>query len=297
MNVNNRPAKIARARESGALRRRNVRCVATSRHERAGGARPPLSHREGERPREPQPSRPRLPHQTREILPVKISPLGDSALLIDFADESSNPEILLRRALSAAEALKHAKIPGVIEITSAYQSVALFLDAPMPSDASLTARISRVLTGSKAVLRFHQRQIEVPVCYDAEFALDASRVADKTLLSFEKIIELHSSAKFTVACIGFMPGFPYLAGLPGALHLPRLASPRTKVPAGSVAIASAQTGIYPLESPGGWNIIGRTPLRLFEPRNTFPALLATGDKVRFRPITRDEFKAASSNEK
>ena len=223
---------------------------------------------------------------------MKISPLGDSALLIDFADESTDSAESLRRVLSAASALESAKIDGIVEITSAFASVALFLNSSDWDEQSLTAQVSQVIGRAGTATHFRSRRIEIPVCYDDEFALDATRVTNETQLSFSKIIELHASAKFTVACLGFIPGFPYLIGLPPALQVSRLATPRTKVPAGSVAIANAQAGIYPFESPGGWNIIGRTTLRLFDPIRTPPTLLASGDHVRFRAITRAEFDAA-----
>jgi inhibitor of KinA len=227
---------------------------------------------------------------------VKFSPLGDSALLIDFSDESSDPNELLHRALSVSATLGRAKIPGIIEITSAYESVALFLSPSALEDKSLTDQISHAIDRIDKRQRFHGREIEIPVCYDEEFALDATRVASETKLPIAKIIELHSSTTFTVACLGFMPGFPYLAGLPAELRVPRLATPRIRVPAGSLAIANAQAGVYPFESPAGWNIIGRTPLSLFDPNKTPPALLAPGDHVRFFQITHEQFEATASNE-
>jgi KipI family sensor histidine kinase inhibitor len=227
---------------------------------------------------------------------MKISTLGDSALLIDFADESPNPDVLLVRALSAAAALERARIAGVREITSAYQSVALFLDVTC-TEGSLEENIRQVVLDPHTEDAIPHRSIQIPVCYDTDFGLDAVRIVEETQLPLERIVELHSSAEFTVACIGFMPGFPYLAGLPQELRVPRLASPRTKVPAGSVAIANAQAGIYPLESPGGWNIIGRTPLRMFQPYRAAPTLLLAGDRVRFQPITREKFEAALTSNK
>ena len=134
-----------------------------------------------------------------------------------------------------------------------------------------------------------RRRVEIPVCYDEEFALDLKRVANHTSLTPDAIVALHSSAEYTVACIGFMPGFPFLAGLPQPLCVPRLESPRTKVSAGSVAIANAQAGVYPLESPGGWNVLGRTPLQLFRVNESPPTLLRPGDRVQFRKITRAQF--------
>jgi inhibitor of KinA len=230
---------------------------------------------------------------------MRLQPLGDSALILDFADESSDADELLRRALTVAEVLERAQIPGVIEITSAYQSVALFLDLSGVATAAadrqiedfLNDRIASALAAAGRAPKRHVRSVDIPVCYDGEFALDLARVAEQVTLNPSEVIALHLSAKYTTACIGFMPGFPFLAGLPKQLHLPRLATPRTHVPAGSVAIAGAQSGIYPLESPGGWNVIGRTPIQLFDPKANPPALLRAGDQVRFRAITRDEFNA------
>jgi inhibitor of KinA len=230
---------------------------------------------------------------------MRLDALGDSAVILDFADEYSDPGKLLRRVLAAAEALERAQIPGVVEITSAYQSVALFFDLGRVVAAAdehraedfLNDRITSALAAAGRASRKKVRAIEIPVCYDAEFALDLSGVAEQTTLDPAEVIALHLSAKYITACIGFMPGFPFLAGLPRRLHLPRLATPRTRVPAGSVAIAAGQSGIYPLESPGGWNVIGRTPIRLFDANANPPALLRAGDQVRFRSITRDEFNA------
>lgn len=227
---------------------------------------------------------------------VKISPLGDTALLIDFADESSDSEALLKRALSAADAIEQARISGVIEVSSAYQSVAICLSNSRHDDAAIKKRIHALLDSSSPHPLRPNRLIEIPVCYGSDLALDAQRIVTETKLPFEKIIALHSSTEFVVACIGFLPGFPYLAGLPKSLRVPRLPTPRTKVPAGSVAIANAQAGIYPVESPGGWNVIGRSPLSLFNPGKTPPTLLAPGDRVRFRQISREQFAAIISNE-
>jgi inhibitor of KinA len=239
---------------------------------------------------------PRLGSDDEEIDDMKVSALGDCALVVDFADESSDSDMLLRRALFAADALERARIPGVREIASAYQSVAVFLDLPCV-EASVEEDIREIIHAAESHRHIAAHEIEIPVCYDSEFGLDSARVVRQTNLPIEQVIDLHSSTEFTVVCIGFMPGFPYLAGLPPQLSVPRLATPRTKVPAGSVAIANAQTGVYPFESPGGWNIIGRTPLRIFDPKRTPPAFLASGDRVRFRKINRETFDARSAPKK
>lgn len=219
---------------------------------------------------------------------MKIDALGDSALIINLADEISDSSGLLARVLSAAATIEGAKLPGVVDVTSSYESVAVFFDLPQV-EPDIEDKI-RVLIASAGVrVSGKKRRVEIPVCYDEEFALDLDRVANHTSLTPDAIVTLHSSAEYTVACIGFMPGFPFLAGLPQPLHVPRLESPRTKVLAGSVAIANAQAGVYPLESPGGWNVLGRTPLQLFRVNENPPTLLRPGDCVQFRRITRAQF--------
>jgi inhibitor of KinA len=219
---------------------------------------------------------------------MKIEPLGDSALVINLADEISDSSGLLARVLSAAATIEGAKLPGVVDVTSSYESVAVFFDLPQV-EPDIEDKI-RVLIASAGVrVSGKKRRVQIPVCYDEEFALDLDRVANHTSLTPDAIVTLHSSAEYTVACIGFMPGFPFLAGLPQQLRVPRLESPRTKVSAGSVAIANAQAGVYPLESPGGWNVLGRTPLQLFRVNESPPTLLRPGDCVQFRRITRAQF--------
>ncbi len=229
---------------------------------------------------------------------MKIFLLGDSAVTIDFSDEKTDRGKLLERSLSAAAALERAKIPGVAEITSAYQSVSLFLDLPQLAAATkgetpaefLEKKIRTVLAAKQKLKRKRARSIEIPVCYDEEFALDLKRVAEHTGLAPNEILSRHAAPEYQTACIGFLPGFPFLLGLDRKLETPRLEKPRLRVPAGSVAIATVQAGIYPVESPGGWNVIGRTPLRLFDATKDPPSLLLSGDRVRFRQIARDEFE-------
>ena len=219
---------------------------------------------------------------------MKIEALGESALVINLADEISDSSGLLARVLSAAATIEGAKLPGVVDVTSSYESVAVFFDLPQV-EPDIEDKI-RVLIASAGVrVSGKKRRVQIPVCYDEEFALDLDRVANHTSLTPDAIVMLHSSAEYTVACIGFMPGFPFLTGLPQQLRVPRLESPRTKVSAGSVAIANAQAGVYPLESPGGWNVLGRTPLQLFRVNENPPTLLRPGDCVQFRRITRAQF--------
>ena len=160
----------------------------------------------------------------------------------------------------------------------------------------LTTQIREVINGARGprrarAARNNARLVEIPVCYASEFAPDLDDVARYAELSTKEVVDLHSSADYRVACIGFVPGFTFLAGLPKKLATPRRDTPRKQIPPGSVGIGGAQTGIYPLRSPGGWNLIGRTPLRLFDSQKDPPTLLRAGDRVRFRVVARDEFES------
>ena len=235
---------------------------------------------------------------------MEIVPLGDSALIVRVRDRFEDaPERALNEVLRTFRRLQDAAIPGVIELVPAYTTVAVFFDptvvasaGPKPDQALdwLTERVRAVVAGVDGPGDgevFPERVVEIPVCYHLEFAPDSERVAQHAQISPNEIIDLHSTAKYRVNCIGFTPGFPYLSGLPKKLATPRHAEPRKKIPAGSVAIGGAQAGIYPQQSPGGWNVIGRTPLPMFDSAKNPPALLRAGDRVRLRVITRKEFEA------
>jgi inhibitor of KinA len=215
---------------------------------------------------------------------LEIAALGDSALIIRVGDS-------LGEVLAALRKLEAANIRGLSDIAPAFASVAVFLDSPAKVEAAREAVLA-ALRRRKCAARTttKPRLVEVPVCYDAEFGLDLEVVAQHSGLSPNDVVARHAAARYDVRCVGSIPGFPYLSGLPAKLATPRRESPRTAVPAGSVAIGGAQTGIYPLRSPGGWNIIGRTPLRLFEVTPKPAALLRAGDRVRFIRIGREEFE-------
>lgn len=224
---------------------------------------------------------------------MRIEPLGDSALLVRDVDEFDS-EKSLDAILRATRQLQAAAIPGVIELAPAYTTIGIFFDpARIETFDALRDSIECALAGNSdpAATRAEPATIEVPVCYEAEFAPDLEEVARHAGLAPDEIVRRHASAAYRVSCVGFTPGFPYLSGLPPELATPRRASPRKEIPAGAVAIGGTQTGIYPRKSPGGWNIIGRTPLRLFDVERDPPALFRAGDSVRFRKITRAEFDA------
>ncbi len=235
---------------------------------------------------------------------MEVIPLGDSALIVRVREQFDDaPEETLDEVLCAFQQLRKAAIPGVIELAPAYTSVAVFFDPARIARSTgtpdkvfdwLATRIQIVLAGRNASRRVRVskgdvRIVEIPVCYDSEFGPDLDDVASHAQITTKQVVDLHSTAQYRVACIGFVPGFPFLAGLPEKLATPRRNMPRKEIPPGSVGIGGAQTGIYPLRSPGGWNLIGRTPLKLFDPTKNPPTVLRPGDRVRFRAITREEF--------
>jgi len=233
---------------------------------------------------------------------MEITPLGDSAVLIRVAENfDDTPTGALNKVLAAKRALEAAQIPGVIEFAPAYTTVALFCDPVRAIDAGapiedvfgwLEQRIRKALSEIQAN-RIEGSLVEVPVCYEQEFALDLEHVAQHAGVHWKEVVDLHCGADYRVHCVGFTPGFPFLGGLPRRLATPRRDVPRKEIPAGSVGIGGRQTGIYPIKSPGGWNVIGRTPLQLFDPQKDPPVLLRAGDRVRFRSITREEFERAT----
>jgi inhibitor of KinA len=228
---------------------------------------------------------------------MRIEPLGDSALIVRVSDDF-NPDTSSNAVLAAVRQIEAAAILGVIELAPAYTTIGVFFDpARRGSFDELKATIEHALQTFLEPARPRaggETVIEVPVCYEDEFAPDLNDVAQHSGLSQDEIIRRHSDATYRVACVGFTPGFPYLSGLPSELAAPRRSSPRKEIPAGAVAIGGTQTGIYPRKSPGGWNIIGRTPLCLFDVQRESPALFHAGDQVRFRQISRSEFEKLSA---
>ncbi len=216
---------------------------------------------------------------------VRIS--GDRMLIAVFGDEV-DPAVneRVRRMAALVTALQH---PAIEAVVPAYCTLALHYDP----DAITWAALLDLLQGceqrlAEAVVP-EARVVEIPVCYGHEFGPDLQAVATHAGLSPEEVVRLHSDADYRIYAIGFAPGFCYLGGLDQRIHAPRLTTPRLHVPSGSVGIAGGQTGVYPLASPGGWQLIGRTPLRLFAPDRQPPIPYQPGDTIRFRPIAAGHF--------
>ncbi len=208
-------------------------------------------------------------------------PLSDSSILIKLGD-AIDP-LLNRRVHALAAQLSLNPLSGVVETVPGYASLAVHYDPLVRSQAEITDWLAAQLESNAESALRAPRRVEIPVTYNGP---DLAFVAEHCHLKVSDVIRIHSGTDYTVYMMGFMPGFPYLGKLPEALSTPRLATPRSHVPAGSVAIAAGQTGIYPLDSPGGWQLIGHTSLALHDARRAPPFLLAPGDTVRFIPERR-----------
>jgi inhibitor of KinA len=212
---------------------------------------------------------------------------GDQGLLVEYGD-AIDPEIN-RKVRAAAIAMDRARPAGIIEYIPTYRSLIILYD-PSLTDAyklqSALLALEERLTGIEIP---PPDIVEIPVCYGGELGPDIDFVAKCHNLTVDEVIRIHSEPEYPVYMIGFTPGFPFLGGLPEILHTPRLETPRKRVPAGSVGIANAQTGVYPIDSPGGWQLIGRTPLKLFDPKRPTPFLLKAGDRLKFRAIAFEEY--------
>jgi KipI family sensor histidine kinase inhibitor len=212
---------------------------------------------------------------------------GDRALLAEYGD---GIDPVINEKVRAMTALLKKNLPaGVEAVVPAYRSLSLLYDPLATTPARLKEILHTLEADPHTVEIAEAKIVPIPVCYDGEFGPDMGVVAEHTGLREDKIVSIHSSVDYRIYMIGFTPGFCYLGGLDHRLQTPRRKTPRTELPAGSVGVAESQTGVYPVASPGGWQIIGRTPLRLFAPARKTPFLYEAGDRIRFVPIDEAEF--------
>jgi inhibitor of KinA len=225
-----------------------------------------------------------------------IFPLGESALVIDFGDKI---DVEINKKVGRLfKRLKSIEEPIIIDLVPAYSSLAVYFNLYVLQQEKLRDEssfdlmsdfIESLAMEDEEVHEEKTTLIEIPVCYNCMYGSDLALSAHHKDLSIEKFIEIHTSVVYRVYMIGFLPGFPYMGETDERIALPRKTIPRKDVPAGSVGIAGRQTGIYPLTSPGGWQIIGRTPVSMFNKNNKRPVLLQPGDEVKFYSITEHEF--------
>lgn len=215
---------------------------------------------------------------------------GDCAVTLQIGNEIS--EQVNREVVNALAAIRRADISGVCELVPTYTSICIHYDPAVLSYEALRNALKLVKVDPiEEKSDQEERVVEIPVCYGGEYGPDLEFVAEHNGLTAEEVVRRHSNGQYLVYMLGFLPGFAYMGGMDKTIACPRLISPRTKIPAGSVGIAGAQTGIYPLSSPGGWQLIGRTPLKMFAidgEQTTFA--LSAGDRVRFVPITEEVFR-------
>lgn len=220
---------------------------------------------------------------------ISIKPLGDQALCITFGREITME--VSKRIREVSKQLSNMEIPGVIELLPTYCTLMVSYQPTVISYRQLTAQIEKKLEAIQTVaLTETARRIYIPVCYGGEYGPDLPFVAQHAGITEKEVIERHSGRDYPIFMLGFLPGFPYLGAMDPSLYMPRLSAPRLKIEAGSVGIGGTQTGIYPSASPGGWRLIGRTPVKLFDPKRTPSIPYSVGELIRFVPISPKEYE-------
>lgn len=219
-----------------------------------------------------------------------ISPYGDQAIILDFGKEIKKEINLnvMHCFKTIQKIVEKQKIDGVENIVPSYNKLVIQFDLNR-LNFNKVLKIVEDIKFENIKFEIQPNQIEIPVCYDEEFGIDLERLKNITGYSKEKIIEMHHQTKFYVYMLGFMPGFPYMGDLPKQIYSKRHATPRIQIAEGSVIIVEQFCAIYPYQSPGGWNIIGRTPLKLFNQNSNKPNLISPGDEIIFKPIQKEKF--------
>jgi KipI family sensor histidine kinase inhibitor len=212
--------------------------------------------------------------------------MGDRSVLVELGDDIS--PLVNQQVCNLFVGLDQKPIEGVLELVPGYRSLLVVYDPLRVNIEKLQNKIDETLSRLDTSRPPAPRTVEIPVVYGEEYGPDLAWVADFQKITPEEVIRLHTQPVYRVYMIGFMPGYPYLGEVPDGLVTPRRDTPRTHVPQGAVAIAQKQTGIYPVESPGGWQLIGRTPVNLFDPGKESPSLLEMGDQVKFYAISKEE---------
>lgn len=220
-------------------------------------------------------------------LPYRIVPAGDSALIVEF-EERIDPDVNAR-TIACAEAIQAASVAGVRDVVPTYRSVAVYFDPLRTDNDVLTACLEREAGQVPTAALVARTPVRIPVCYGGDLGPDLSGVASFAGMPQVDVVRVHTGGTYRVFMLGFVPGFAYLGIVDERIAMPRHATPRVRVPVGSVGIAGVQTGVYSAETPGGWQLIGRTPVKPFDSARADPFLMKAGDTVQFYPIDRAEF--------
>ncbi|MBK0005059.1 MULTISPECIES: 5-oxoprolinase subunit PxpB [Priestia] len=247
-------------------------------------------------------------NQTVTKAAAVISPLGDSALVITFGDSIQYD--IHKQIKTCKDSIELNPFPGFIECVPAFTNLTIFYN-PLEVVAAVKKKekkefvspfevvssiLQSKLENEQTEKELDHRTVSIPVCYGGEYGPDLEYVARHHNLTPEEVISIHSEGEYLAYMIGFAPGFPFLGGLSEKIATPRRPSPRTSIPAGSVGIAGMQTGVYPISTPGGWQLIGQTPIKLFLPEQNPPSLLQAGDIVKFEPISKEEYQEILAKE-
>ncbi len=218
---------------------------------------------------------------------VRFLLTGDTSLTVEFGNEIN--EAINRDIRAYKIALENAGIPGIVETVPTYRSLMVHYDPSVIPYAAVRERLEKLLDEMGEIEIPPSPVLEIPVLYGGEMGPDLAFVAENASISEEEVIRVHSSAEYLIYMLGFTPGFTYLGGMSESIATPRLKQPRVKIPAGSVGIAGTQTGVYPIDSPGGWQLIGRTPVKMYDPDRDTPILPEAGQYIKFFPVTQDEY--------
>lgn len=218
---------------------------------------------------------------------IKYFPSGDSGLILEIGNKISQDVNKKIRALSYC--IEKNKFNEIVEIIPTYTAILVIYNSIKSSYEELVEKLKSLENSMNNIELPPAEVVHIPTLYGGEYGMDLENVADHNGLTLEEVIDIHNSTNYLVYMIGFTPGFPYLGGMSEKIATPRLKTPREKIPGGSVGIAGSQTGVYPIDSPGGWQIIGRTPLKLFDPDRKPSVLLRAGQYLKFDPITEEEY--------
>ena len=219
---------------------------------------------------------------------IRILTAGDSSLLIEFGNEIS-PEIN-RRIAAVVELMRAQHIEGVVDVIPAFCSLLVNYDPRVAGYEKMKKRLESLVRVDIKVGQVKRKIFEIPVLYGGEYGPDLASIAEHAGISQDEVIAIHSSRDYLIYMLGFLPGFCYLGGLDERIHTPRLSNPRLRIRAGSVGIGGSQTGIYPLDSPGGWQLMGMTPVKTYDPEREIPILVEAGNYIRFVPIDEEQYK-------
>ena len=222
---------------------------------------------------------------------IRFLSCGDSAMTVELGSEMNEKT---NRKIQFLATVLH-KIKGVSESVPTFCSITVYFDPFVISRGRLEKKVMKAISSYREESVGKKRVFLIPVCYDGEFAPDMEDVCAITGLTRDEVIRIHTSVDYLIYMLGFLPGFPYLGGMDKRIEAPRLDTPRTVIPAGAVGIGGKQTGIYPLASPGGWRLIGRTPVKVYDSERETPILYQAGDYIRFYPITEEEYHSYSGN--